>query len=159
MRLAIALARENVMQNTGGPFGAAIFASRTGQLIAAGMNQVVPLRNSSLHAEMVATMMAQQRLQVHTLGADPDAAYELVSSCDPCAMCLGGVLWSGVKRLVTGAHREDASRLNFDEGPVFPESYQYLRDRGVEVVRGVLRDDARSVLQLYRDRGGLIYNG
>lgn len=158
MGLAITLARENVLHNTGGPFGAAVFEAESGKLVGAGMNRVVPLMNSSLHAEIVAVMMAQRRVGSHTLGADTPPGHELVSSCDPCAMCLGAVLWSGVNRLVTGANREDATRLNFDEGPVFPQSYRYLEQRGIEIVRGVMREEARAVLQLYRDRGGLIYN-
>jgi tRNA(Arg) A34 adenosine deaminase TadA len=85
--------------------------------------------------------------------------HELVTSCEPCAMCLGATLWSGVKRVVYGAGRQDASRLNFEEGPVFPESYKYLEDRGLEIVRGVLREEAAAVLELYRERKGKIYNG
>jgi tRNA(Arg) A34 adenosine deaminase TadA len=83
----------------------------------------------------------------------------MFSSCEPCAMCLGATLWSGVERLVCGAARDDASRLDFEEGPVFPESYKYLEDRGIEIVRNVLRDEAKSVLELYRATGGRVYNG
>jgi hypothetical protein len=60
---------------------------------------------------------------------------------------------------VYGAAREDAARLNFEEGPVFPESYQYLEDRGISIARNVLRDEARAVLELYRQKSGKIYNG
>lgn len=74
-------------------------------------------------------------------------------------MCLGATLWSGVNRVVYGAAREDASLLNFDEGPVFPESYEYLKERGISIVRNVLRDEARAVLELYRSKAGKIYNG
>ena len=74
-------------------------------------------------------------------------------------MCLGATLWSGVRRVVYGAAREDASKLGFEEGPVFPESYEYLEQRDIEIVRGVLRDEARAVLELYRTRKGTIYNG
>ena len=73
-------------------------------------------------------------------------------------MCLGGALWSGVKRIVMGAARDDASRLDFEEGPVFPQSYKYLEDRGIEITRGVLRAEARAVLEQYRSAGGKIYN-
>jgi tRNA(Arg) A34 adenosine deaminase TadA len=73
-------------------------------------------------------------------------------------MCFGAILWSGVKRVVCGAHRDDASAVNFDEGPVFPESWAYLTARGVEVVREVRRADANAVLQHYRGRGP-VYNG
>ena len=156
MALAISLARENVERGTGGPFGAAIFECDSGRLVAAGVNSVVRLTNCTLHAEMVAFQLACHHLGTFTLGGS--TAHELVSSCDLCAMCLGAVLWSGVKRVVCGAAREDATRLAFDEGPVFPESWRYLTDRGVEVVRGVRRDEARAVLELYRNRGP-IYNG
>ena len=159
MRLAITLSRENVERETGGPFGAAVFESESGRLVAVGMNSVVRLGNCTLHGEMVAFMLAQRRVKSFTLGGGGLPAHELFSSCDPCAMCLGATLWSGVKRLVCGASREDAMRLKFDEGPVFPESYRYLEERGISVTRNVLRDEARDVMERYRARGGQIYNG
>jgi tRNA(Arg) A34 adenosine deaminase TadA len=159
MRLAIAVSRENVVRGTGGPFGAAIFERDSGRLVAVGMNSVVRMNNCTLHGEMVAFMMAQRRLGSFTLHSPSLPAHELFSSCEPCAMCLGATLWSGVRRLVCGAAREDASRLNFEEGPVFPESYRYLEDRGIAIEHNVLRDEARAVLELYRTTSGKIYNG
>lgn len=159
MRLAIALSRANVERGTGGPFGAAIFEMHTGRLVSVGMNCVVRLDNCALHAEMVAFMMAQQRVGSFTLNTPAIPPHELVTSCEPCAMCLGATLWSGVRRLVYGAARGDASLLDFEEGPVFPESYRYLEERGIDVTRNVLRDEARSVLALYGATNGRIYNG
>jgi tRNA(Arg) A34 adenosine deaminase TadA len=158
MRLAIAVARENVERGTGGPFGAAIFEA-SGRLVAVGMNSVVRLNNCTLHGEMMAFMMAQHRVGSFTLNAPHLPVHELFTSCEPCAMCLGTTLWSGVQRVVYGATREDASQLNFEEGPVFPESYEYLEKRGIRFVRKVLRDEARAVLEMYRAKGGKIYNG
>jgi tRNA(Arg) A34 adenosine deaminase TadA len=158
MELAISLARENVLKNTGGPFGAAIFESKSGHLLSVGMNSVFRLNNSTLHGEIVAFMMAQQLLKSYSLSAAGLPSLELVSTCEPCAMCLGAILWSGVKRVICGAAREDATRLGFEEGPVFPESYRYLEDRGVEFVRNVLRAEAHAVMELYRQKKGLIYN-
>src|SRR5687767_6505947 len=79
MRLAIELARQNVVRGTGGPFGAAIFEQSTGALLSVGVNSVVRLNNSTLHAEMLAIMMAQHRLDSYTLAGSPTATYELVS--------------------------------------------------------------------------------
>jgi tRNA(Arg) A34 adenosine deaminase TadA len=158
MRLAIALASENVQRGTGGPFGAVIVEEHSGRLVSVGMNQVVPRNNSVLHAEVVAFMMAHREVGSYTLGAPGLPVHTLVSSCDPCAMCLGATLWSGVRRVVCGAGREDAERVSFDEGPVFPESYRYLASRGIEIVHGVLREEARDVLERYA-RSGEIYNG
>ena len=159
MRLAIAVARANVERGTGGPFGAAIFETLSGRLVSVGMNSVVRLNNCTLHGEMVAFMMAQQRVGSYTLNAPMLPRHELYTSCEPCAMCLGTTLWSGVQRVVYGATREDATILNFEEGPVFPESYKYLEDRGIEIVRQVMRDEARAILELYRTKSGKIYNG
>ena len=158
MRVALACARENVLRETGGPFGAAIFNSVTGRLVAVGVNLVVPLNNSSLHAEVVAFMMAQAVLGTYTLQRGDLAPHELYTSCEPCAMCLGAVLWSGVRRVVWSALREDADSIRFDEGPVFAASYDYLRARGITFNAGVLRTEGRDVLRLYGERGGPIYN-
>jgi tRNA(Arg) A34 adenosine deaminase TadA len=127
--------------------------------VAIGMNSVVRFNNCTLHGEMVAFMMAQRRLGSFTLRAANLPSHELFTSCDPCSMCLGAALWSGVRRVVCGAAREDASRLNFEEGPVFPESYRYLEDRGIAIEHNVLRDEACAVLELYRTTSGKIYNG
>ena len=158
MRVAIALSRINVEQDTGGPFGAAVFAPDTGRLVGIGVNSVVRLNSSTLHAEVVALMLAEQQLKSFSLAAPGLPRHELVTSCEPCAMCLGATLWSGVTRLVCGATRNDATRLGFDEGPVFNASYEYLEHAGIEIAREVCRAEARAVLELYRSRSGPIYN-
>ena len=157
MRVAVRLARENVLHDTGGPFGAAIFDS-SGRIVGLGVNMVVPANNSSLHAEMVAFMVAQARLGSYTLGGPGMSEHALYTSCEPCAMCLGATLWSGVKRVVFAATRQDASAM-FDEGPVFRASYAYLEERGIRFRGGVLREEGRAALELYHDRHGERYNG
>jgi tRNA(Arg) A34 adenosine deaminase TadA len=157
MRVAVTLAAENVDRGTGGPFGAAVFDD-AGRLIAAGVNRVVPLNSSSLHAEIVALMMAQARLGTYTLHGT-GTTHELFTSCEPCAMCLGATLWSGVARVVWAATRDDAGRLDFDEGPVFDASYEYLRARGIVLDQGPLRTEAAAILARYGESGGEIYNG
>jgi tRNA(Arg) A34 adenosine deaminase TadA len=159
MRLAIQLARENTERRTGGPFGAAIFESEAGRLVSVGVNLVVPLNNSILHAEIVAFMLAEARLESFTLKGTGMPAHELVTSCDPCAMCLGATLWAGVRRIVCGATRDHAAEIFFDEGPVFPESWDYLEARDVELIREVLSEEARAVMIQYAEQSGTIYNG
>jgi tRNA(Arg) A34 adenosine deaminase TadA len=158
MGLAIELSRRNVTEGTGGPFGAAVFARDTGRLVGVGTNLVVARGCSVLHGEVVALMMAHERVGHYSLRTVDGAGHELVTSCEPCAMCLGAVHWSGVSRLLCGATKEDAQRLEFDEGPVFDASYRYLEERGLEVVRGVCREEAAAVLALYRTHGGVVYN-
>lgn len=157
MRFVIDLARLNVERDSNGPFGAAVF-SRS-KLIAIGVNSVLRLGNSVLHAELMAIMRAQRAVGSYTLNRPEQEACELFTSCEPCAMCLGGVLWSGVRRLVCAAAADDARAIGFDEGPVFPASYAYLERAGIEVTRGLLADEAAEVIRRYRREGGLIYNG
>ena len=157
MGMVIDLGHEQVRRGTGGPFAAAVFERESGALIAVGVNLAVPSHNCALHAEVVALMMAGARLHSHTLGAEGMAAHDLVSSCEPCAMCLGATAWSGVARLVTGATKADAESIGYDEGPVFPESWAYLERRGIEVLRGVRREEARTLFAEYQAAGGVIY--
>ena len=159
MRLAIALARENTVRGSGGPFGAAIFARGAPRPLAVGVNCVERLRNAVLHAEIVALMLAEARVGSYTLRAPDAPEYELFTSCAPCAMCLGATLWSGVRRIVCAAGREDAMALGFDEGPVFPESWRYLEAQGIALEHGLLAAEAGAVMRRYREGNGLVYNG
>ncbi|MEN6427760.1 MAG: nucleoside deaminase [Phycisphaerales bacterium] len=158
MRLAIELADLNVEHRTGGPFGAAIFEIDTGRLVSAGVNLVEKSNCSILHAEMVAIALAQQAVGSYNLGGEGRSAHELVTSTEPCAMCLGAIPWSGVRRVVCGAAGEDACAIGFDEGAKPADWVGELRKRGITVVRGVLRTEARAVLRRYLERGGAIYN-
>lgn len=162
MALAIHLSARNVSEGTGGPFGAAIFErnleSGKATLISVGVNRVVSLGNSTLHGETVAIQLAQKKLGKFSLNGNIGYQYELFTSCEPCAMCLGATLWSGVSRIVCGATKDDAEAIGFDEGPVFPQSYEYLEKSGVGVKKNVLRDEGAKVLKSYGEIG-LIYNG
>jgi len=73
-------------------------------------------------------------------------------------MCFGAVPWSGVTRLVCGARDEDARSIGFDEGPKLANWVEALEQRGITVVRDVLREQAANVLREYADTGGTIYN-
>lgn len=158
MALAINLARRNVTEGSGGPFGAAVFEQNSHGLIAVGVNVVEHCGWSCGHAELVSLSLAEQALGTFDLGAPHLPGYELVCSCEPCVMCLGATLWSGAKALVCGARDEDARAVGFDEGPKPADWVAQLERRGITVTRDVLRDEACDVLRLYREQGGVIYN-
>jgi tRNA(Arg) A34 adenosine deaminase TadA len=158
MELVVELARRNVVNRSGGPFAAAVFDADTGRLIAPGVNVVVQARWSGGHAEILALAMAQRLLQNHDLGAAGLPICELVTSCEPCGMCLGATVWSGVRRIVCGARDADVRSIGFDEGPKFPNWADELERRGVHVKLDVGRDAATRVLQNYLAAGGVIYN-
>jgi len=157
MRLVVALSRNNIERGTGGPFSAGIFDLETHQLIAPGVNLVTQVLSSSAHAEIVAISIAQQVIGEFDLAAA--GRYELVSSAEPCAMCLGAVPWSGVVRLICGACAADAEAVGFDEGDRPAKWVDTLTARGIKVRTEVERDLASAVLKDYAAGGGAIYNG
>ena len=158
MQLVVDLSKANVDEGTGGPFGAGIFDMVTGQLISPGVNLVTSLNCSLAHAETVALALAQQHIKAHSLSTG-ERQFELVTSCEPCAMCLGAIAWSGVRRVVYGAITADAEAIGFNEGHKPEQGTLCLQQDGIEVVPGVLRNEAAAVLRYYKDRGGNIYNG
>jgi tRNA(Arg) A34 adenosine deaminase TadA len=116
----------------------------------------VSARNSTAHAEMVALQLAEQRVGSFDLSEAGEV--ELVSSVEPCVMCLGAVVWSGVAALVCGARDADARAIGFDEGPKPSDWMGALRARGIDVELGVLHRQAAAVLTDYAAAGGAIYN-
>jgi tRNA(Arg) A34 adenosine deaminase TadA len=157
MKCVVGLARQNIEQGTGGPFGAGVF-DNNGRLIAPGVNLVVANNCSVLHAEIVAIMLAQWRLGRFDIGDGGKDRYELVTSTEPCAMCFGAIPWSGVSSVVCGARDEDARRIGFDEGPKPDDWAAALNARGIKVTKDILRQQAVSVLEHYSKMDGVVYN-
>jgi tRNA(Arg) A34 adenosine deaminase TadA len=131
---------------------------KSGRLISVGVNLVESADCSIAHAEMIAIAVAQRVIGSYDLSGEKDIAYQLVTSTEPCAMCLGAIPWSGVRSVLCGARDEDARSIGFDEGHKPPNWVKSLDSRGISVVRDVLREQAKAVLLEYGRRGGLIYN-
>jgi len=159
MRFVIQLSELNVKHRTGGPFGAAVFDMETNKLVAPGVNLVVSNKSSVLHAEIVAMIFAQQVVGQYNLGNINGSLYELVSSTEPCAMCMGAIPWAGIKRLVCGARDKDARRIGFDEGAKLRHWGKALNQRNIQVVKDICRKEAVEVLNQYKNENGIIYNG
>jgi tRNA(Arg) A34 adenosine deaminase TadA len=157
MSFVIELSRLNVLHR-GGPFAAAIFCMEDGSLLAPGVNLVLSGGCSVLHGEIVALMAAQMKIGDYDLSSPGSRQYELVTSTEPCAMCLGAITWSGVRQLVCGARGSDAEDTGFDEGEKPPRWAEGLERRGISVVRDVCREQASAVLREYQASGGVIYN-
>ncbi|MAD46065.1 MAG: tRNA-specific adenosine deaminase [Oceanospirillaceae bacterium] len=158
MDFVIAAAAENISRQTGGPFAAGIFERDSGQLVSLGVNIVCPQQLSILHAEMVAMTLAERKLNTFSLKQASLPAYELISSAEPCAMCLGAIPWSGIAQVVTAACDKDIRAIGFDEGGKPDHWQQALTSRGIKVVDRVQRQQACEVLQQYERQQGLIYN-
>ncbi|MCK9502666.1 MAG: nucleoside deaminase [Porticoccaceae bacterium] len=153
MKLAIAAARRNSLEG-GGPFGAAVVDENL-ELVSLGVNLVIPAGSSIFHAEMVALLLAEQKLGSHSLAARGN--FTLLTSCEPCAMCFGALPFAGIAHVVCAATTADAQAIGFDEGDK-PECWQdSLKKRGIAVTTGLLRSDAVAVLDQYRSSGGRLY--
>lgn len=103
----IRLATENVADG-GGPFGALV--ARGDEIVATGINRVTATLDPTAHAEVVAMRAACQALGTFSL-----TGCVLVSSCEPCPMCLSSALWARVDRIVYAGDRDDAARAGFDD--------------------------------------------
>ncbi|MGQ4660091.1 deaminase [Lysobacter sp. F6437] len=158
VELAIDLARRNVDAHSGGPFGAAVFGPDD-RIIAVGVNRVLPQSCSLAHAETMAFMLAQQRIQRARLN-EPEPGVKsgpvtLATSAQPCCQCYGASFWAGIDRLLIGARSEDVEALTeFDEGPLPADWIGELQRHGIAVVRDLQHDTACAVLRDYGRLGG-----
>lgn len=145
-----------VEEQTGGPFAAAVFSGQTGEVLGVGVNRVEPTSTCVAHAEVLALAEATQRVGTFTLDR-ADAV--LVTSTEPCAMCLGALVWAGVHRVVCAAADPDARAVGFDEGDKPADWVEALHRRGIEVVRELHRARAAAAMRRYVELGGTVYNG
>lgn len=152
VRFTIRLAVEHVRQGSGGPFAAALFDRKEHRLFAVGVNVVVSAGQTLAHAEMMALANAER-----LAGSIDLAEFEIVSSCEPCVMCFGGILWSRVSALLYGAPGSVARAVGFDEGDKVPDWHASLAARGIEVAGPLLAEEAKEPFELYRRLSGTIY--
>lgn len=156
MHHALAIARANMRAGTGGPFAAMIVHDATRRIISIGCNLVASEQCSVLHAEIVAIIRASHEMRSWDLHVNGSTT--LFTTAEPCAMCMGAIPWSGVRRIVIAARDQDVRSIGFDEGAKRDQWMHDLQTRGISVVRDVLRDEAKQVLEQYVSGGGLIYN-
>ncbi len=114
MEEAIRLARINMEQDHGGPFGCVIV--KDGSIIASAHNEVLSTNDPTAHAEMVAIRRACQQLGHHQL-----QGCEIYTSCEPCPMCLGAIYWSRPDRVYYAATQKDAAGAGFDDAYIYSQ--------------------------------------
>ena len=159
MRFVLSLTLRNIEEETGGPFGAAVFEKQSGNLVSVGVNVVVHQQNSAAHAEMMALMLAQRKVGTHDLSSPSLPDFQLVTSGKMCSMCLGNVVWSGIREVVASVQPEDVeSIVGFDEGPSPSDYDAQLELRGISIIPEFLREEGKIVLRRYMEKGGQVYN-
>jgi tRNA(Arg) A34 adenosine deaminase TadA len=142
MAVAIELAVTSV-DGGGGPFGAVVVRDNT--ILGRGQNQVIPCHDPSAHAEIQAIRDACQRLGHHVL-----SGCEIYSSCEPCPMCLGAILWARIDRVYFAASRREAQQAGFDDAAFYEEISRPLADRQLPM-QALAQDDRLRPFQVFRN--------
>lgn len=140
-------------ENGAGPFVAAIY-DKDGNLVVKTSNSVVSDQCSNNHAEMNVIRAAEKKLNTFDL-----APYELslYVTSEPCIMCLGGIMWSGIKNVYYGVPSNKVEKITgFDEG-FKPHWLKEFKKRGITVYGNIETEAGEEALQHYVDTGKKIY--
>ena len=144
MLRAVALSKERMEANLGGPFGAVIV--RDGAILAEGWNEVTSSLDPTAHAEVVAIRRACEAVGSFSLqGAT------LYTSCEPCPMCLAAAYWARVSRLVYANTRDEAASIGFDDAFLYGEMPKAPLARNLASAHLPL-EEARAVFELWRNK-------
>lgn len=141
MKLAIELSQKAV-EHGNEPFGAVL--AKDGNVVYTNENQIYTMHDPSFHGEagLIRRFCAET-------GITDLSEYTMYSSCEPCFMCSGAMVWVRLGRLVYGASNIDLENILGNEGCncskiVFVNSFHKP-----EVTSGVLREESLSVLRQY----------
>jgi tRNA(Arg) A34 adenosine deaminase TadA len=144
---------QNFTKKGSGPFVAAIYDDK-GNLIVKVANSVVNEQCSNNHAEMNAIKAAEKKLGTFDL-----APYnlKLYVTAEPCMMCLGGIMWSGIKEVYYSVPSKSVEEITgFDEG-FKPHWFKEFKKRGITVYGNIETELGEQELHNYVNNGKKIY--
>lgn len=124
------------------PFGAVLV--KDGEIVFTNENQIYTRNDPTFHGEM-----GLIRRFCEETGITDLRDYTLYSSCVPCFMCSGAMVWVKLGRLVYGASNQDLEALLGNNGcncsaMVFENSFWKP-----SVTAGVLREESLKILSDY----------
>lgn len=144
---------ERMIEEGFGPFVAAIY-DKEGNLIVKTANTVAKDNCCLCHAEVNAIRKAHEILKTYDL-APMDL--EIYVTAEPCIMCAGAIMWSGIKKVFYGVNSSDVERITgFDEG-FKPNWIEEFAKRNIEVYGEIEAEEGRKVLEKYVSTGKEIY--
>ena len=136
-----------------GPFLAAIY-DKNNNLIAKSANSVVSEKCSNNHAEINTIKLAQNKLQSYDLSSFDLSIYV---TAEPCMMCLGAIMWSGIKNLYYGVPSKIVEEITgFDEG-FKPNWLDEFKKRGIIAYGNIVPDIGIEQLKKYVNSNREIY--
>ncbi len=144
---------QSFTKNGSGPFVAAIYDNK-GNLVVKVANSVVNEQCSNNHAEMNAIKAAEQKLGTYDL-----APYNLrlYVTAEPCIMCVGGIMWSGIKEVYYGVPSKAVEEITgFDEG-FKPHWFREFKKRGIVVYGNIEPELGEQELYKYVNDGKEVY--
>ncbi len=106
MKAALDEAYKGINNGDGGPFGAVIV--KDGVIVGKGHNCVISGKNPTLHGEIMAITDACKTLQTHDL-----SGCDIYTTAEPCPMCMGAILWAGIKAVYFGCNTKDTESIGF----------------------------------------------
>lgn len=114
MKQALDASMVNAYDNfkSGGPFGAVIV--KDGKVIAAASNTVLLSHDPTAHAEVNVIRKASSIMHTHDL-----SGCMLYTSCFPCPMCMGAIIWANIKDVYYGNTKEDAAEIGFRDDAIY----------------------------------------
>ncbi len=125
------------------PFGA-VLVDKNGEIAYTSENRIYTAHDFTYHAEMGLVRDFCAATQIADLGD-----YTLYSSCEPCFMCSGALVWARLGRLVYGASDRDLASILGKEGADTSATVFALSHRRPTVTAGVLREESIEVLKSY----------
>lgn len=141
MKEAIRIAAQAVAHGNE-PFGAVLV--KDGEIVYTNENQIYSMSDPTFHAEAGLLRRFCQETKITDL-----KEYTLYSSCEPCFMCCGAMVWTQLGRLVYGASDRDLCQLLGSEGSACCELVFSHSHYGPKVLGGVLREESLSLLADY----------
>lgn len=133
MSLAAKEAENNLRTGDGGPFGAVIANGQ--DILVTAHNQVLKDQDPTAHAEITAIRKATKKLGSYDL-----SGYTLYTSCYPCPMCLGAIIWSNIKVAYYGNTAKDAAKIGFRDDYIYDFIKKSGRNENVLDLRPSYRD-------------------
>lgn len=150
-RAALAEARRGVAQKHGGPFGAVIL--RGGRVVAKGHNTVMRDHDPIGHAEMNAISRAARRL-----GSPHLRGCLLVTTSEPCPMCLAAAYWAGIRCVYFILPKHVAAAYGFSDEFIYKELKRPARARCIrEAPLADLAEEAAALFREWKRGHGRLY--
>ena len=141
------------VNNGKGPFYAEIY-DKDGNLVVSSSNSVVEDNCALYHAEVNTPKKAHEKFKSYNLAPENLTIYV---NAEPCIMCAGAIMWSGVKTIYFGVPSKDVERITgFDEG-YKPNWIKEFKKRGITVYGGIEKVAGEKVLENYVNSGKEIY--